>query len=290
MAKVQVRIPPKLVPLFTGPADVRASYGGRGSAKTVTFAKMTAIRALMRARAGVSGIVLCGRQFMNSLSDSSMEEIKAAIRSETWLEPFFEIGEKYIRTNARLPGRIDYAFAGLDRNIDSIKSKSRIMLCWVDEAETVSEEAWAKLIPTIRQDGSELWVTWNPESDESPTHRRFRVANDPLMKVVEMSWRDNPWFPDKLNRDRLRDQKERPDTYDWIWDGRAPTTERIGVIRSIRLRSSGAGYSSAASTSTLRLSDTRSQSSICPSCSTRYPAPKITCAEPTTLGLRPSMP
>jgi phage terminase large subunit len=98
---------------------------------------------------------------MNSLDDSSLEEIKAAIQSEDWLMEHFEIGEKYVRTK---DGRVSYKFAGLDRNISSIKSKARILLCWVDEAEPVSEEAWQTLIPTLREEDSELWVTWNPSA------------------------------------------------------------------------------------------------------------------------------
>lgn len=216
MATAQIRIPAKLVPVFTGEADVRGAYGGRGSAKTRSFAKMTAIRAHMWAQAGDQGIILCGRQFMNSLADSSLEEIKAAIESEDWLRPHFDIGEKYVRT---ADGRISYVFAGLDRNIDSVKSKARIKLAWVDEAEPVTEEAWVKLIPTLREEDSELWVTWNPERRKSATHKRFRGSLDPRMKIVEMNWRDNPWFPEVLNRKRLKDQAERPDSYDHIWEG-----------------------------------------------------------------------
>lgn len=178
---------------------------------------MTAIRAYMWEMSGREGIILCGRQFMNSLDDSSMEEVKAAIRSEPWLHAHFDIGEKYIRTKS---GRIAYKFAGLDRNIDSIKSKSRILLCWVDEAEPVTEEAWTKLIPTLREEDSELWITWNPEGKRSPTHLRFRVNNkDPRYRIVEINWRDNPWFPDVLERQRKRDLEQRPDLYPHIWEG-----------------------------------------------------------------------
>jgi phage terminase large subunit len=212
----RLEIPDKLVPVFEGKADVRGSKGGRGSAKTRTFAKMTAVRAHMWAQADVSGLILCGRQYMNSLADSSLEEIKAAIDETAWLRPHFDVGEKYIRTAC---GRVSYSFSGLDRNIDSIKSKSRILLGWVDEAEPVTEEAWVKLIPTLREEESELWVTWNPESKRSPTHKRFGEATDPLYRIVEMNWRDNPWFPAKLERDRQRDLKERPDQYDHIWEG-----------------------------------------------------------------------
>ena len=216
MTTVQIKIPDKLVPVFTGLADVRGAYGGRGSAKTRTFAKMTAVRAHMWAASGREGIILCGRQFMNSLDDSSLEEIKAAIRSEDWLSPHFDIGEKYVRTAC---GRVSYKFTGLDRNVDSVKSKSRILLGWVDEAEPVTDEAWTKLIPTLREEDSELWITWNPESERAPVHKRFRLSRDERVKVVEMNWRDNPWFPAILNRTRLRDMQERPEQYEHIWEG-----------------------------------------------------------------------
>lgn len=223
MTVAQIKIPAKLVPVFEGEADVRGAHGGRGSAKTRTFAKMTAVRAHMWDMAGREGIILCARQFMNSLADSSLEEIKAAIRDEPWLLEHFDIGETYIRTKS---GRISYSFVGLARNLNSIKSKSRILLAWVEEAEPVTEEAWVKLIPTLREEDSELWITWNPERRKSATNKRFHpqcASNDnepdPRVKIVEMNWRDNPWFPDILNRVRLKDQAERPDQYQHIWEG-----------------------------------------------------------------------
>ncbi len=216
MTTAIVDVPLKLKPVFLGEADVRGAYGGRGSAKTRTFAKMTAVRAHHLARAGKEGIILCGRQFMNSLDDSSLEEIKLAIREEDWLMDFFDIGERYIRTK---DGRIKYTFAGLDRSIASIKSKSRILLCWVDEAEEVTDAAWTVLIPTIREEGSELWATWNPRSKNSATNRRFREEIDPLYKIAEMNWRDNAMFPNKLERERQRDLNSNPEMYDHIWEG-----------------------------------------------------------------------
>jgi phage terminase large subunit len=217
MTTQRIELPPKLIPVFAGTADTRGAWGGRGSAKTRSFAKMTAVRTYMWSQEGREGIILCGRQYMNSLADSSLEEVKAAIQSEPWLAEHFEIGEKFVKTR---DGRISYTFSGLDRNIDSIKSKARILLGWVDEAEPVLEEAWQKLIPTLREEDSELWVTWNPERKNSDTHKRFRLASqDPLTKIVEMNWRDNPWFPKILERKRLKDLEERPDSYNHIWEG-----------------------------------------------------------------------
>jgi phage terminase large subunit len=220
MEAVQVKLPPKLIPVFIGPADVRGAYGGRGSAKTRSFAKMAAVRGYMYGNQGISGILLCARQYMNSLDDSSLEEVKRAIEDEPFLAEYYEIGEKYVRSR---DGRISFSFAGLDRSIASIKSKGRILLCWVDEAEPVTKEAWSILIPTLREEGSdwnaELWVTWNPRKKNAAVEEQFRKANDPLIKVVEMNWRDNPRFPAKLERQRQRDLKNKPDQYDHIWEG-----------------------------------------------------------------------
>ena len=167
-------------------------------------------------QAGREGLILCGRQYMNSLEDSSLEEVKAAIRSEPWLAEHFDIGDKYVKTKS---GRISYTFAGLDRNIASVKSKARILLCWVDEAEPVTEEAWQVLIPTLREEDSELWVTWNPERKASATNKRFRESKDPRTKIIELNWRDNPKFPQILDRARLKDMAERPDSYEHVWEG-----------------------------------------------------------------------
>lgn len=220
MTTARIKLPKKLIPVFSGPADVRGAYGGRGSAKTRSFAKMAAVRGYMYGMSGVSGIILCARQFMNSLEDSSLEEVKRAIEDEPFLLSYYEIGDKYIRSK---DGRISFAFAGLDRNIASIKSKGRLLLCWVDEAEPVTETAWSTLTPTLREEGgdwnAELWVTWNPKNKNAPVERRFRYSTDPLVKVVQLNWKDNPKFPKKLERERQRDLQERPDQYDHIWEG-----------------------------------------------------------------------
>ena len=230
--KAQLKLPNKLVPVFEGKARYRGSYGGRGSGKTRTFALMTAVRGYQWGMEGKTGQILCGREFMNSLDDSSLEEIKAAISEVDWLNDYYEVGEKYIRSK---DGRISYTFAGLRRNLDSIKSKARILLAWVDEAETVSDTAWQKLIPTVREHDSEIWVTWNPESKESATHKRFRADPPDGAKIVELNWTDNPWFPDVLNEERKLDLEKRPEAYDHIWEGDF-LTHNEGAYYAIEMR------------------------------------------------------
>jgi phage terminase large subunit len=212
----QIELPPSLVPVFQGEARYRGAWGGRGSGKTRSFALMTAVEGYRYGSAGMTGQILCGREHLNSLDESSLEEVKAAIRSVPWLEAYYEIGERYIRSK---DGRIKYVFAGLRHNLDSIKSKAKLLLAWIDEAEGVSEEAWRKLIPTVREDGSEVWLTWNPESKDSATHQRYRINPPENAKIVKVNWSDNPWFPSVLEQERKDDLERRPDTYGHVWEG-----------------------------------------------------------------------
>lgn len=215
--KTQIALPEKLIPVFMGKARYRVAFGGRGSGKTRSFALMSAVEGYRRAKQGQSGVILCGREFMNSLEESSLEEVKQAIRSVPFLDAFYEIGDKYIRSKCR---SIAYVFCGLRHNLDSIKSKARILLAWVDEAENVSESAWQKLIPTVREPDSEIWATFNPEQRDSATDRRFRQYQSDDLRAVELNYGDNPWFPAVLEIERQADQVRLDDaTYRWIWEG-----------------------------------------------------------------------
>ncbi|QLB45316.1 PBSX family phage terminase large subunit [Mannheimia pernigra] len=227
--KAQIELPPKLLPVFAKDYRYKGAYGGRGSGKTRAFAKMSAVSAYKRALQGESGVILCGREFMNSLEESSLEEVKQAIKSEPFLANFFDVGEKYVRTK---DGRISYVFSGLRHNLDSIKSKARILIAWIDEAETVSETAWRKLIPTVREDNSEIWVTWNPENRGSATDTRFRLNPPENSCIVEMNYQDNPWFPEVLEQERLNDRARLDDaTYRWIWEGDYSEASEAQIFR-----------------------------------------------------------
>lgn len=214
-------IPRKLIPVFEGEARYRGSVGGRGSSKTRSFAKQSARKGDMFATQGISGVILCAREFQNSLDDSSFAEVVAAIQADPYLRTRWEIGRQYIR---HVTGKVEYLFRGLRHNKESLKGIARILLAWADEAEQIQEESWAILIPTVREDGSEIWLTWNRGSERSATNQRFVVKATPDMKIVEMNWSDNPYFPAVLNDERLRDQKARPEDYGHIWEGQYKTS------------------------------------------------------------------
>jgi phage terminase large subunit len=170
----------------------------------------------MLAEAGETGLIVGARELMNSLDESSMAEVKAAIAAEPWLQERYDVGEKYIRTADK---RISFEFIGLRHNLDSVKSKSKIHIFWVDEAEPVTETAWQKAVPSVREENSEIWVTWNPERKQSATHKRFRETPPASCKIVALNYRDNPKFPGVLEMERADDLLKRPDQYEHIWEG-----------------------------------------------------------------------
>jgi phage terminase large subunit len=88
----------------------------------------------------------------------------------------------------------------------------------------VSSFSWDKLIPTIRKEGSEIWISFNPELETDETYKRF-VLNPPTESVVEkINWRDNPWFPEVLRQEK-DDLKARDiDAYLNVWEGNCRQT------------------------------------------------------------------
>lgn len=220
-------IPSKLVPVFQADTRYKGAFGGRGSSKTRSFGLMTAVMGDLHATQGRSGVILCVREFQNSLKDSSFAEVAMAIRSDHYLSTRWEIGKEYIR---HVTGKVEYIFRGLRSNTESLKGIARILLAWADEAEQILEESWSILIPTVREEGSEIYVTWNPATERSATHKRFRVKANDNMSIVEMNWRDNPYFPKVLEDERLADKEARPDDYDHIWEGGFRTVTKGAYI------------------------------------------------------------
>jgi phage terminase large subunit len=113
----------------------------------------------------------------------------------------------------------EFIFKGLKHNATEIKSTEGVDICWVEEAEKVTDNSWEVLIPTIRKEGSEIWISFNPKNPTDPTYVRFVANADDDMLVKKVSWRDNPYFPDVLDVERQRLEKLDPVAYKHIWEG-----------------------------------------------------------------------
>lgn len=215
MTTAKIRLPPKLVRVFSKPrgsVQYRGAHGGRGSAKSFSFAKMAAVFGYAEPLR-----ILCTREFQASIKESFHAELKAAIASEPWLEAHYDVGVDYLRGE----NGTEFIFRGLRHSVNTIKSLAKIDLTIVEEAEDVPEVSWLALEATVlRTPGSELWPIWNPRLDGSPVDQRFRKSPPPNSLIVELNWQDNPFFPQGLDQLRRRDRERLdPNTYAHIWDG-----------------------------------------------------------------------
>lgn len=200
---------PRSLDFLFQPARYKVAHGGRGSGKSWGVA-----RALLILGAGKKLRILCCREIQNSIAES-VHQLLADQIGDLGLAHFYDIGKKEILGK----NGTQFFFAGLKHNIQSIKSKEGIDIVWIEEAQTVSKNSWATLTPTIRKDGSEIWVTFNPELDTDETYTRF-VLNPPKNSLVrKVNWTENPWFPDVLREEMLELRDRDFDAYLNVWEG-----------------------------------------------------------------------
>ena len=213
--RVQVRIPSKLVRL-TEHWRFKIIHGGRGSAKSHSVAQLILERCHRE-----SLRVLCVREVQQSIAESSMQVLKDYIE-RLGMSAFWDTQEKLLRH--KITGSV-IKFVGMkDHSSDAVKSREGINLIWIEEAHSVSAESWIKLIPTImRVTGAEIWATFNPDSEDDYVYNRFVKNTDPDALVIEMNWRDNPWFNEEMNSERLKDKAANDDLYNHVWEGKCRT-------------------------------------------------------------------
>ena len=206
--KININIPRAFLPLLD-PKRYKVYYGGRGGAKSHNYARAVLIRGMQKPIR-----VLCARELQGSIRDS-VHKLLADIIHEHRLEYFYKVQKDAIKgTNGT-----EFFFKGLKHNSTEIKSTEGIDICWVEEAEKVSDSSWEVLIPTIRKDRSEIWVSFNPKFPDDPTYVRHVLNADEDYLLKKVSYRDNPYFPDTLEKERLRLKKEDPIAYAHIWEG-----------------------------------------------------------------------
>jgi phage terminase large subunit len=195
--------------------------GGRGSAKSWTIARILLLLGTQQPER-----ILCAREYMASIKTSVHQLLVDQIR-ELGLSSFYRIGKSEI---VGINGT-QFFFGGL-QNIESLKSVERLTTIWLEEAQTVSEYSYQTILPTLRSEGSSIWISFNPCNEKDPTWQRY-VANPPdNCIVIDLNWRDNPWFTKTLNEERIRD-KERlsEEDYNWIWEGQLRTISNACIFK-----------------------------------------------------------
>jgi phage terminase large subunit len=230
-----LQFPVALEGLFR-PARYKFIKGGRGSGKSWGVA-----RALLIQGASAVHRVLCTREVQKSIKQSVHQLLKDQIGA-LGLDSFYETLESEIRGK----NGTRFYFTGLsDHTSDSIKSFEGCTRVWIEEGQSISAESWKILTPTIRETGSEIWTTYNPQLDTDETFLRSLVRPFPDTVVIEMNYTENPWFPPVLEAERLHAKTTlKPEEYAHIWEGKcrpavegaiyydqiAQATKRIGDV------------------------------------------------------------
>lgn len=209
MSGILVELPEKLEFLLGLKSRYKVAYGGRGSAKSWSFSEALLIRGVEAPTR-----ILCGRELQKSIGDSVHQLLCDQIAR-------LNLGYYYTVTNTSIIARngTSIGYAGLRHNASGLKSYEGVDICWVEEAQTVSKRSWEILVPTIRKDGSEIWVSFNPELEDDETYKRFVLHPPHESIIVKMNWQDNPWFPVVLHKEKNELQERDPDAYLHVWEG-----------------------------------------------------------------------
>ena len=204
------------------PNRYKVLYGGRGSGKSWAVADYLLIEG------GQNQIrVLCAREFQNSLSDSVLHLLAERIDA-LGLSDFYEVQRDTIKG----ANGTQFIFKGVRNNVQSIKSMSGINKLWLEEAQTISKSSWDVLIPTIREPGSEIIVTFNPLKVDDPTYEMF-VVNPPESDayIAKVNWRDNPHWPIELEKERVKLFAKDPNLYQHVYEGEPLTITDAQVFK-----------------------------------------------------------
>lgn len=229
-----VRLPKRLEPLAQ-PCRYKILYGGRGSGKSWSVARLLLVMGAERKLR-----ILCTREIQRTISESVHQLLRDQLAA-MGLTDFYAVTENSIT------GRngTQFLFAGLrQQDVAKIKSFEGVDIVWVEEAQVVTKKSWDILVPTIRKPGSEIWVTFNPELDTDETYVRFVAKPQPDSLVMKLTYADNEWFPEVLERERSALQGRDPEAYANVWEGQCRSSvdgaiyakEIAAAIESRRIR------------------------------------------------------
>jgi len=208
----EILIPSEYARLFDTDWREAAIYGGRGSLKSHTVARILLIRAMQK-----KGLCGCFREYQNSIGDSSHALLKGLI--EEYNLPHFKVTNDSI---INVKTGYSFIFKGLRNNIQSVKSIEGMTEAWVEEAQTISEISLDVLTPTVRLPGSQIFYTYNRLKDKDPIHNRLVVEGRPNSIAINVNYDiaiKYGWLSDVLTNEMESDRDKRPEIYKHKWLG-----------------------------------------------------------------------
>ena len=194
------------------PSRYKGAKGGRGSGKSHFFAEL-AVEEMVRDK---DLPFVCIREIQKSLKFSAKRLVESKIR-DLGVSNLFQVIDTEIR---RVGGEGIMIFQGMqDHTAETIKSLEGFKRAWVEEAQSLSDRSLKLLRPTIREDDSEIWFSWNPDQPEDAVDKFFQDPPDNAI-VVHANSTDNPFLPETLRIERESDrQRLDPADFAHIWLG-----------------------------------------------------------------------
>lgn len=210
MKQVEVQIPEIFNPLLQTKIRYKLFYGGRGGGKSYAFADSL----LLKAREN-NIYVLCIREVQDSIKESVYKLLGDRIKHYNFTD--FRVKADSIEN---MVTGSKFVFKGMqDTNNMNIKSFEGVDICWIEEAQKLSAKSWEILDPTIRKEGSEIWISMNREEERDPIWKAIAVNPDDRTFICRVNYTDNPFCPDELKYQAEKCQKENYDDYCHIWLG-----------------------------------------------------------------------
>jgi phage terminase large subunit len=225
---------PALREFWLTPARNRVLYGGRSSSKSwdaAGFAIFLASNFKVR--------FLCTRQFQNKIEESVYTLLKIQIHRFGLQAEFTILNNKIVHN---VTGS-EFIFYGLWRHIDEIKSLEGVDICWIEEAHNLTKEQWDILEPTIRKEGSQFWIIFNPRLANDFVYRKFvlDVANDNVVGQVKgvagrtikrkINYTENPFLSQTIREVIEAKQEEDAEEFAHIYLGEPREDDDAVIIK-----------------------------------------------------------
>ncbi len=208
--QVNIQIARPFLPLITQHHRIKLYYGGRGGGKSYAFADALLVRA-----SSEKLFIVCLREVQESIRDSVYKLLCDRIAKHGlvgWQIKSDEI--VYAKNGSRI------VFKGLrDQDPQKIKSLEGADIAWIEEAQTITKKSWEILEPTIRKDGSEIWISMNREEENDPIWVAVGNCPDERTLVVKVNYDDNPFCPEELRIQAEKCKCFNPEDYNHIWLG-----------------------------------------------------------------------
>lgn len=211
MAKtLNLKIARPFLPLINEKRRYKFYYGGRGGGKSYAFADALLVLGLEKKL-----FIACLREIQDSIKDSVHKLLSDRIAHYQLEE--YEVKESEIVN--RLNGT-RFIFKGLrDQDPQKIKSLEGVDIAWIEEGQTITKKSWDIFNPTIRKDGSEIWISMNREEENDPLWVAVGNKPDERTLVAKVNYYDNPFCPDELKIQAEKCRREDYDDYLHIWEG-----------------------------------------------------------------------